>query len=179
MTASIQTCSWSQLTDKQLLQACTLWNEVWPKDASPEARAERVRQAELHKLEDHNIHFIEEDGHIIATSRTFLQTIQVGNKKEKVLALASVCSNPNKRKLGLGKALVQHSFAHLNDDITICLFQTGVPEFYKKLGAKLINNQITTSAPDVRAFWEPYAMIYPALPEWDDRRPIDLLGPGW
>jgi len=101
-----------------------------------------------------------------------------------VMALAGVCSAPDRRGQGLGKAVVQASLGLVDGGVyQVSLFQTSrkVFPFYEKLGARLVTNRIVNSlAPDPAAnpFWDEVAMSYPASVPWPEG-PIDLLGPGY
>ena len=64
----------------------------------------------------------------------------------------------------------------------ISLFQTGVPNFYLKLGARVIDNRFVNSknkaAPNENPWWDTSVMIYPSSYEWTEGT-IDLNGSGY
>ena len=66
--------------------------------------------------------------------------------------------------------------------LEVVLFQTGVPEFYEKLGARCVSNRFVNStnsaAPEANQWWNEHVMIYPNSFDWPDGT-IDLLGPGY
>jgi GNAT superfamily N-acetyltransferase len=99
-----------------------------------------------------------------------------------VLALAGVLSHPQRRGEGLGAAVVRACFGLVDDGSFGCsFFQTGVPEFYDRLGGRVVDNPLINSLspdPQERPFWDKVAMIYPASFDWP-AGPIDTQGPGW
>ena len=99
------------------------------------------------------------------------------------MALSGVCVSPNKRGEGLGKKLILKAFKKIdNSDYKVCLFQTGIPLFYKKLGAKIINNRFYNNKDKENLQKNPwrdnYIMIYPNNYKWPNED-IDLNGPGY
>lgn len=125
---------------------------------------------------------IRRDGRIVATSLLLPRRIRTPRGLMDVLALASVKTHPDLRHKGLGRAVVQAAFACVDDGaFPLSLFQTGVPEFYEKLGARQVENPFVNSLgqdPRRRPWWDKVAMIYPTDAHWPDGE-IDLLGPGW
>jgi predicted N-acetyltransferase YhbS len=94
-------------------------------------------------------------------------------------ALAAVCVHPGFRGRGWGADVVRAAWKYLPDiGAEASLFQTGVPEFYEKLGARLIHNRFVDVSGPTRPFWDKCAMVYPATFAWPDGD-IDLNGPGY
>jgi len=65
-------------------------------------------------------------------------------------------------------------------EFSCSLFQTCVPSFYERLGARVITNRIVNSLgadPEARPFWDPTIMVYPKTYDWPEGT-IDLLGRG-
>lgn len=94
-------------------------------------------------------------------------------------ALAAVCVHPDHRGRGWGEAVVRAAFDFLPEiGVSVALFQTGVPHFYQKLGACVINNRFFNGENSQNPFWDTCEMIYPASFAWPDG-PIDLNGPGY
>jgi predicted N-acetyltransferase YhbS len=132
------------------------------------------------------------DGRALAHAWTFPREIATASGRLRVLALAGVCSDPEVRGAGLGRAVVLAAFARIEAcGCALSLFQTGVPDFYAKLGSRLVHNRFFDSlyvppAPGARPtngtrdepWWNPHVMIHPAGASWPDGS-IDLLGPGW
>jgi len=97
---------------------------------------------------------------------------------ETVLALAGVAVLPEFRGGGWGAAMVRRAFGMVDDGrYAWALLQTGVPDFYRKLGATVLDNPIhyrLADDPAARPLLVPYVMVYPA-----DRAPVgtmDILG---
>lgn len=127
--------------------------------------------------------FLVRDGErIIATSCFLPRRIHTAQGPLDVLALASVKTHPDVRGRGLGRAVVQAALAYVDSGVFgVSLFQTGVPDFYRKLGCRLVNNRFTNSRgadPQAVPWWENNIMIYPASYSWP-QGDIDLAGPAW
>ena len=119
----------------------------------------------------------------IAHARTFVRTIFVGERSIENLALATVCTAPNRRGEGLGRLVVQAAFATVDDGpCEFSIFQTGVPGFYQKLNCRLIDNDVVNrknkEAPDESPFHSEFVMVYPADRPWPAGT-VDLIGPGY
>ncbi len=163
------------------LQCAELWEKVWPsaQDSQDlEARLERVATAYAAQ-EQQQWHLGIDDHRVVAVARTFHHTVTVGPTSTAVLALASVCSDPAVRGDGWGTAVAAASLKRSIDEGLPCLFQTGVPDFYGRFGAVLLNNEIITSVPNTEPFDDPFAMVYPATTSWPANSVVDLLGNGW
>jgi len=166
-----------------LQEAMTLNALVWPAKVPVKKRVEK-RQADAEQDSDVmsqlTWHFVREGGSIIAMARTFRRVVaEASGPRFPVLALAGVCTHPKYRGRGLGRAVVQAAWSRLKDDhLPVCFFQTGVPAFYQRMGAREVANRIYDSTGAPRAFWDPHAMIYPSRTIWPVGA-IDLLGGGW
>ena len=91
-----------------------------------------------------------------------------------ILALKPSPSPAGPEKGGAGNASPAPA---ASAQLPVAFFQTGVPDFYVRLGGRLVTNAFVSSAGG-RTFWEPHAMIHPSAADWPDGE-IDLLGPGW
>src|SRR5690606_26484140 len=114
---------------------------------------------------------------------TFSRLVRAESGERRVLALAGVCTDPGRRGEGLGRKVVEAAFHSLSEEsATVCLFQTGVPEFYHRLGAREVFNRFHNGQdPEgvcCSPWWNPHVMIYPAGAPWPEG-PIDLQGPGY
>ncbi len=181
---AVQSLQWND-TDDDLRQGCIeLWERVWPNppEAAKPPREERVA-ARYGSLEDHRIHVVVEDGAVLAVARTFLQTVTAKSagvdRDIDVVALASVCSHPDRRGEDLGNAVMTAAFDHVAEAARPSLFQTGVPNFYERFGSRIISNEVMTSAVGEEAFTDEYVMIHPGDQDWDDEATIDLQIAGW
>lgn len=136
----------------------------------------------------------------MAQAMSFARTIAVLDPKTRaplqrltILALREVCSHPEARGRGFGKAVVRSAFARVDEGaFPFSLFQTSRKNqgFYEKLGARRIEARIVNSRapedpddrmggdPEANPFWDEIAMVYPAATPWPEGT-IDLLGPGY
>lgn len=174
-----------ELSSVQLRAVCGLYDRIWP--GSTEAMAERVDQVRTEWLREERELLAVWTGAIpVATAMVFPREIMTPGGALRVLALAGVCSAPEYRGQGLGARVVRAAFAPVgNGAFGVALFQTGVPGFYEKLGARLVKNAFVNSrfSPGDRGtaeqpWWDPHVMIYPASYPWPDGV-IDLLGEGY
>ena len=162
-----------------------LTSTVWPpKEGAPKPNSEEV----LARLKAKSpAHFIiddsENENSVLAHAMIFRREIFTAQGPQVVGALAGVCVHPDYRGRGWGADVVRAAFDYLPElGVEVSLFQTGVPSFYEKLGARLVTNSFFdgTRADGIKEnpFWEPYAMIYPASVSWPDGE-IDLNGAGY
>ena len=120
----------------------------------------------------------------IAHARTFVRTVFVGEREISVLALASVCTDPDIRGRGLGVKITRKAFEQVGQPSwpDVSLFQTPVPQFYEKLNSRIVTNRFVNrrNARDLEAnpWRDPTVMIYPAKFAWPDGI-VDLNGPDY
>ncbi|MDQ8205329.1 GNAT family N-acetyltransferase [Pelagicoccus sp. SDUM812003] len=179
----------TDLSDRRKAAVLELWQSVWPQKGATERSFEQ-RFADRWsptpgERESEAFHLVELHGELAAVSRSFAREIAFldGERREKVLALASVCSDPALRGKGYGRLVVEDAFARMREDgFRWCLFQTGVPDFYRKLGAKLVQNRFVNSFssqdPEASPWWDAYVMVYGEVELWLEGR-VDLRGPGY
>lgn len=126
---------------------------------------------------------LQEDNAVIAHARIFRREIKTERGTLPVGALAGVCVHPDQRGHGYGAEVVRHAFQALPElGVDVSLFQTEVPEFYEKLGARRVTNHFfdstRTDGKRENPFWGTCEMIYPASFSWPEGE-IDLNGPGY
>jgi predicted N-acetyltransferase YhbS len=166
----------------------SLTNSIWPSLLQTEA--ELVEQlleravAPDGPVESRKSRFVAYQGsRIIAHSRVFVRRILTSRGEMDVLGLAGVCTDPEFREHGLGKAVVRKALEKRTlFGLEVCLFQTGVISFYESLGGRTIDNPFVNRAdpvlPDSNPWWDEAVMIIPATAEWPAGT-IDLGGKGY
>jgi predicted N-acetyltransferase YhbS len=160
-----------------------LANVVWPpaagaEPADPQAALEQWRTQVAAQVAAHFI-IGEGDKPVLAHARIFRREIFTSQGPLLVGALAMVCVHPDYRGRGWGAAVVRAAFDFLPELSTqVALFQTGVPQFYEKLGSRIIHNRFFNSDKPGNPFWDKCEMIYPAAFAWPEGD-IDLNGPGY
>lgn len=175
------------LDERLARQVCGLWEATWPKasERSLSERAAGLVEEAARNSEDEVFHLIREGERLLGLCRTFrrrIRFVETGQESE-VLALAGVCVEREARGGGLGAAVVSDAFRRLEEGCgSLCLFQTGVPLFYQKLGAYSVANEFvnscSTTDPGSNPWWEPWVMVYGERSRWRQGR-VDLLGRGY
>jgi predicted GNAT family N-acyltransferase len=176
---------YKELSRHQVENLLRLQDMVWPKpEKIARPMADRVDSYFSDCDEEYEIFLLEDGDTLLAHAEIFPRTILTSAGKMLVMALASVCSPPDRRGEGYGKRIVQAAFGQVdNGRFFLSLFQTRVPDFYEKLGARKVLNTFINSkgkdGVDFSPWWNPHAMIYPgAFVQWPAGE-IDLLGPGY
>lgn len=167
-----------------------LLDRIWPKDGSgPEERAKKLLRigAEYEGAEARQPRslIVQDASEVIAHAMVFERVIHLGDEPRSVMALAAVCSNPDRRGEGLGDAVVRAAFDLVDDGtFPMSLFQTSFPveAFYNRFGACRVQNRIVNTLaaddPTANPFWDDIVMRYPASGHWSDAD-VDLRGPGY
>ena len=123
-----------------------------------------------------------EQGKILSQSRVFPRAILTERGPLTVMGLGGVCTARSARGHGLGMILMRDTFGLVDSGAFACsLFQTRVPSFYERLGARVVTNRFVNSLavdPGARPFWDPATMVYPRPFDWPEGT-IDLLGAGY
>ncbi len=172
----VESVLWND-ADTHVQAGCVaLWDTVWPTVTGAESLDQH--SARYAQLAGHQIHVGLDGAEVISVARTFEHTVDLAGTPQRVIALASVCSHPDRRGEGWGNAVVEAALSSASPTVP-ALFQTGVRGFYERLGSAVIANPITTSVPDVDAFTDTWVMVHPGRADWDETLPIDLLSGGW
>lgn len=184
--SNVVTCQRSDLTREQALSIVTLGKTVWP-EHSPQG-VETLADAllvESSAKPDFQFHVIWRDGVAVAAAQSFARDViaeEGGGRLFTVLALAGVCTLPGERGKGYGAAVVRAAFARVESGAyDQSLYQTGVPDFYRKLGARTVENRFVNRMaddPQVCPWWNDFIMVYPQHGSWPGGL-IDLNGPGY
>lgn len=166
-----------------ILKITKLKQKVWPENHPPGKPDEVIIREYREKKKLSTCYLIRESGKVIASGEIFPRTIYANDDKIEVMALAAVCVQPERQGEGLGKKIVLEAFNLIRDGIyDVSLFQTDVPDFYKKLGARTVTNRFFNSKavnnPDSNPWWGSDVMIYPSTYSWP-QSDIDLNGSGY
>lgn len=160
-----------------------LIDETWPPEGDVRPAAERVEAAVVAWEPSPSVcrFLVREGGRVVAHAAAGVRTIGTGEGNQEVVTLAGVCVAADRRGRGLGAVVVRRAFAEAGPG-RVVLFQTGVPEFYRKLGAREVGNPFFhrpgPGAERVRPWWDPHVLVWPADASWPDG-PVDLRGPGY
>lgn len=175
---------YQQLTRDQVQRILLLEDVVWPKAEKMARPIDERIDAYFAEGVAEEVLIIEAQGRHIAQAELFPREIQTAKGPMTIMGLASVCTDPDRRGEGWGKRIALEAFKQVdNGRFAVSLFQTRVPEFYEKLGARRIDNSFRNSlakeGPDPNPWWNPHRMIYPgSFIGWPEGE-IDLLGPAW
>jgi GNAT superfamily N-acetyltransferase len=172
----------AELTQDELLAYSGLSRTVWP--PRPDEEPKEIAPEDPASRPERIVAFIRVDGETVAEAEGFSRVVATeGGNPLRLLALASVCSHPDHRGQGLGERVVKAVLRRVDDgEFPVAIWQTGVPGFYEKLGARAVSNRFVNrlhpTAPDKNPFWDKVIMIYPAGAKWPDGV-IDLGGLGY
>lgn len=163
------------------LAIVTLVNSIWTsRSQSLEQLARPLMEGVPSDRPHREILAFWEGSRVVAHATTFGRKVLCADERElPVLALGGVCVDAGCRGQGLGARIVREAFGRVDDGtFPFCLYQTAVPEFYRKLGAVEVFNPFTNHLavdPAKRPWWDPCVMVYPAGSAWPSG-PIDLNG---
>jgi predicted N-acetyltransferase YhbS len=177
----------ADLSTPEIDSIVRLVDSVWP--ARDVTLAERLRQftsrVEKNRRTGFDVmRFVVWDGNqAIAHARTFERVIHGPSGSLTIMGLAGVCVLPERRGEGLGREVAEKALGRVDaGDFAVSLFQTAVPDFYRKVGARSVTNRfvnsLNTKEPDANPWWDPDIMIYPAGFAWPGGT-IDLNGPAY
>ncbi len=176
-----------ELSELDCLGIMSIINAIWPRGekTTAELAADMYKGIRAGHIKPDSIHYLvrNETGAVIGHANGHGREIMTADGKITILAICGVCVIPEYRKFGVGALMVRAAFERVDDGIfPLSLFQTSVPGFYEKLGAKQVTNKFVNSlnadAPDAIPWWDPNIMVYPAKRKWSEEA-VDLLGPGW
>ncbi|NUM45919.1 MAG: GNAT family N-acetyltransferase [Anaerolineales bacterium] len=174
-------------TEEQLVSISRLLYDVFVHDARTFERVlESVRERIQNRLGTPGAStslVIWEKGNPIAHAGYFRREIFTQAGTIPVGALWGVCVRESHRGQGLGVQVVR-AYLDLLDQGTfpVGLWQTEVPAFYRKLGARVVHNLYINSQNPENPQADPWEMevkmIYPAAYPWPEGL-IDLNGPAY
>ncbi len=176
----------STLTEKQLVSTTRLLYEVFVTDERTFEEVlimvkERIEKRKGTPGESTRV-VIWENEEPVAHAGYFGREIFTPTGAIYVGALWGVCVWGSHRGKGLGRQIVQPFLDQIErGTFPVGLWQTEVPDFYNKLGARIIANPFINSQ-DLENPQDPWPdevkMIYPATYPWPEG-PIDLNGPAY
>ena len=160
----------SDIKSHQVIDILSLMNLTWPDDDTEASVEEKVAGF----YEDHSekiCYSFYLDKVLVGYAESLPLTIQIEDKWLNIIGLGGLNVHPDWRRKGYGRAIVEAVFKRIDSkEYPSCLFQTGIPHFYEKLGCKVIKNRFINSNnqldPSKNPFWDEYIMIYPANADW-------------
>jgi len=160
----------SDIKSHQVIDILSLMNFTWPDDDTEKSVEEKVAGF----YDDHSekiCYCFYQDKVLVGYAESIPLTIQIEDKWLNIIGLGGLNVHPDWRRKGYGRAIVEAVFKRIDSKAyPSCLFQTGIPHFYEKLGCKVINNRFINSNnqldPSKNPFWDEYIMIYPANADW-------------
>lgn len=172
-----------QLTHTQIGKINRLSEEAWPESRlSGKSEAERLSIFQ-NRNPGKTCHLIIRGDELLGYSESFPRDILINGALTSVMGLATVCVSKAHRGFGYGRALVLSAFERVDArEFPFAMFQTGVPDFYEKLGCEIVEarfiNSLNAETPEQNPFWDDCVMIYSKGFAWPGGE-IDTLGPGF
>ncbi len=170
----------STITHSDKIRIIQLVRSIWPsKDGIEHSNEEELELFFADRPEERHIIF-KYDNVVSGYARVFLREIMIGERLFRNCALACVCVDESQRLRGYGHQIVRQAFKLVDTGHYDCsLFQTAVPRFYEKLGAKVIYNTCVNSHDgNSNPWWDKFIMIYPSSVETSEYI-IDIKGKGY
>ena len=166
----------------QVIDILSLINLTWPDDDTEKSVEEKVAGF----YDDHSekiCYCLHQDKELVGYAESIPLTIKIGSNWLEGFGLGGLNVHPGWRRQGFGRVIVEAVFKRIDaSEYPFCLFQTGIPHFYEKLGCRVIENKFINSNdhedPYKNPFWDDYAMIYPATADWPSGT-VDLLRKGF
>jgi len=160
----------SDIKSHQVIDILSLMNFTWPDDDTEKSVEEKVAGF----YDDHSekiCYCFYQNKKLVGYAESIPLTIQIEDKWLNIIGLGGLNVHPDWRRKGYGRAIVEAVFKRIDSkEYPSCLFQTGIPLFYEKLGCKVIKNRFINSNnqldPSKNPFWDEYIMIYPANADW-------------
>lgn len=179
----IECLSSEELSDIQIKAINALTDATWPETIPKKTEWPERKAAFLKRNLGKQCHFIYHKDKLAAYAESFGRKVNLDNTPFTLMGIGAVCVDKAYRGLGLGAKIVKKCFERIDQgDYEVCLFQTGVPGFYKKLNCRLVHNAFIDSThptePKKNPFWDEYTMIYPKDFNWPNGS-VDLLGAGY
>lgn len=182
---NVECLEWQSLNAQDAMQVGELTFAIWgPKD-KPDARPQPAGNYKGYTGSANRRprrYVIRDGGRIVSHASVFAREIDIAGRRYIVAALGGVCTYEQYRGKGYAAEICRAVFQLVDrGDFELCLFQTGIPQFYEKLGCRCIANLIINSLakdPTKNPLWDANMMIYPQSLTLPDGT-LDLLGPGY
>ena len=160
----------SDIKRNPVIDILELINLTWPdndKEKSVEEKVAGFYDDRTEKI----CYCLYRDKALVGYAESILLTIQIEDNWLEILGLGGLNVHPDWRRKGCGRAIVEAVFKRIDSkEYPFCLFQTGIPHFYQKLGCKVIKNKFINSNnqsdPSKNPFWDEYVMVYSASAQW-------------
>lgn len=180
----IEVCKESELTEKKLVAITRLLYDVFVTDGrtfEEVLAAVKERMASRKGSLEETIKLVVWDQEEpVAHAGYFCREIYTQAGSIFVGALTGVCVRKSHRGKGLGRRVVKAYFDQIDQGVfSVGLWQTEVPDFYARLGARIISNPFFNSQNSENPHADPWPgevkMIYPPDYPWPEGV-IDLNG---
>lgn len=124
-----------------------------------------------------------ENNLLIGHTEIFSRKIETNSRMINNMALANVCVRPGYSGNNYGIEMVKTAFDFVDNQHFECsIFQTELPDFYRKFGCQTITNEFinsqNTGSQSENPWWNTYVMIYPGEYNIGFHK-IDLNGKGY
>lgn len=165
----------SDLTGAQAQKIAVLVNAIWPEDKSVDELIEDMAANSAGR----EVFVVWDNDMPIAHAEIFSRTLGLENGELVIMAIGVVCVDEQRRGEGLSRDVMNAVFAQVDSGrYPVALLQTAIPDYYAKLGCKLVENEWWNSQadnPKAYPWYDPNIMIYPDNADWPTGR-IDLNG---
>ncbi len=166
-----------------LYQVSRIRQKVWPDRQLTQDAYIPIVQGRFKKRPDMQVFVGFERDQVVTHAVIFPREIKWGGVLMPVTALASVFTDPERQGRGYASQVVSKAFAVVEQQsLPVVLFQTGVPDFYERLGATAIHNKwvntVKVTDVDYQMWWDGSIMIYPKTASWPEGE-LDLNGEAW
>ena len=176
----VQCIAHAVVSDEVLGEVVRLLHETWPEI---EYKQQRIFQT-IKAMEDRQKYRVcAWQNQRLVGHAAFLPRSIGTNRGRISMQLAAVCVTLEFRGQQVGRRVIEWVFDQVGQPkLDVALFQTGVPGFYEKLGARCVSNRFVnstnTEAPEANPWWDEHVMIFPDTYDWPDGT-INLPGPGY
>lgn len=173
-------CDYGEIDYADKCAIVSLIKETWPSSDGQIATMEEDIKRFFNSEPEEMHAIVKVLGVVTGYAKRFLREVTVDGKRIRNMALACVCVKKGYQKKGLGKKAVTKLFEAIDNGFFECsLFQTAVPQFYEKIGArKVVNRFVNSQTGTEYPWWDPNVMIYPEYFEIGNGV-IDLMGKGY